>query len=366
MTFSDTATQAQPSIPVTAFASNNGNWFPENLAQINAGLDAIAAAPVSPAPVAVFDFDNTCIFRDVGQAVCRFQALHLRYRLTPQQFAAILPQSGGQLAGRPMMAITTLLLESYQVLYPLLIGGKQEEASLLPAGRLFPILLLWFIAQARQDAQLGPRYVLPFMGKLLAGHSVQELRQLAVEVVREVGSEPLREAILSLEAPAPIGCIRFHYLMGLHAYPEMLSLMHSLAERGIERYVISASSEWLVEGAAEWLGFPIAADCIFGIRGRLDADERLTIADPLAYPISYREGKTEIIRNWIVGRPVLVAGDADTDFEMLTLPDVTIRILINRQQCGLISRLYQDPRVLLQGLDCCSGRFRPSRESVGL
>ena len=66
------------------------------------------------------------------------------------------------------------------------------------------------------------------------------------------------------------------------------------------------------------------------------------------------------------GFEVLVAGDADTDYEMLTLPEVDIRLLVNRNQTGLISTLYQDPRILLQGLDQATGRFRPFRESKTL
>ncbi|MCL1979892.1 MAG: hypothetical protein FWG62_02315, partial [Proteobacteria bacterium] len=97
---------------------------------------------------------------------------------------------------------------------------------------------------------------------------------------------------------------------------------------------------------------------------RLDMGEVVTISDPLDYPVTYREGKTEIIRRWIDARPVLVAGDADTDYEMLTLPEVDIRLLLNRQQPGLIASLYEDQQVLVQGLDLTTGRFRPARESI--
>lgn len=58
---------------------------------------------------------------------------------------------------------------------------------------------------------------------------------------------------------------------------------------GVERYVISASTEWLVEGAAPLLGFPIDAAHIFGIRVRLDAGDRLSIDDADAYPTTYRQ-----------------------------------------------------------------------------
>ncbi|MDR2548819.1 MAG: hypothetical protein LBD10_01240 [Desulfobulbus sp.] len=61
---------------------------------------------------------------------------------------------------------------------------------------------------------------------------------------------------------------------------------------------------------------------------------------------------------------MLVAGDADTDYEMLTLPEVDIRLLLNRRQRGLIATLYEDRHVLVQGLDLATGRFRPARESI--
>jgi len=361
MTSSGTTPQAQ----AAATSDKAGNWFPENLAQITGKLATLTARPSTTTPVAVFDFDNTCIFRDVGQAVFRYQLQHLRYRLTPEQLAAILPTIDGRLAGRPLAALTATLLAAYRTLYPLIVAGNHDEALRLPEARLFAALLLWLTDQARKDERLGPRYVLPFMGKLLAGFSVAELRRLAVEVVQAVRAEPLREEWLGVDGPEPLGRIEASYPLGLHAYPEMRALMHCLAGQGIERYVISASTEWLVEGAAELLGFPVSANHIFGIRVRLDAGEVLTVDDPEAYPVTFREGKAEIITRRIGGRPVLVAGDADTDFEMLTLPEVDIRLLINRCQRGLISSLYTDPRILLQGLDLTTGRFRPSRESIG-
>ncbi len=340
------------------------NWSPENLALLTAGLQTIPGRNPTSKPVAVFDFDNTCVFRDVGQAVFRYQLLHLRYRLAPEALAGILPTLPGDLAGRPIATITSALLHSYQQLWPLIAHQEHEKAKLLPEYRLFTALLLWFIDKARKDERLGPRYVLPLMGKLLAGYSLPDLRQLGAEVVTVAMTEPLIEETLAVDAAEPIGPIEASYPLGLHAHREMKSLMHRLQDQGIECFVVSASTEWLVEEAAQLLDFPVEADHIFGIRVGLDDQGLLTTKDPASYPITFREGKAEIIRQFIDGTPVLVAGDADTDFEMLTLPGVAIRLLINRNQTGLISTLYQDPRFLLQGLDLRTGRFRPFRESL--
>ncbi len=351
--------------PTTDTPAQEGNWCPENLAQITQTLNHIAGQSSVKRPVAIFDFDNTCIFRDIGQALFRFQVEHLRYRITPEELALVLPAEGGELAGHPMSAIRALLLAAYANLWPLIQQEQIESAKKTPDYPLFATLLLWCTDMARKAEHLGPRFVLPFMGKMLAGFSTSDLRQLAGEVIDQAAGEPLGEQTLEVEAPQPLGKIRASYPLGLHAYPEMQALMQQLADLGIERYVISASTEWLVEGAAPRLGFAVDADHIYGIRVRLTPEEKLTIDDHPAYPTTFREGKAEIITQRIQGTPVLVAGDADTDYEMLTLPNVPIRLLINRQQKGLIASLYQHPGILLQGLDLSKGCFRPSRDSVG-
>lgn len=342
-----------------------GNWFPENLALITARLPP-NPGPTSAAtrPVAVFDFDNTCVFRDVGQAVFRYQLLHLRYCLEPSALAAILPSLEGELAGRALSLVTATLIASYRRLWPLISDQRQAEARQLPEYRLFTVLLLWFVDQARRDERLGPRFVLPFMAKLLAGQSLAQLRQLAAEVVTAAQAEPLIEETLECDGPEPLGRLTAGYPLGLHAFPEMQALMRRLQLQGIDCYVVSASTEWLVEEAVRLLDFPVDADHIFGIRVRVDDRGILTTADAEAYPITFRAGKAEIINRFINGSPVLVAGDADTDFEMLTLPAVAVRLLLNRNQSGLISTLYQDPDILLQGLDLRTGCFRPWRESI--
>ena len=59
--------------------AHQGNWLPGNYARIQAALAALPPpAERGLALAAVFDFDNTCVFRDIGQALFRVQMLHLR------------------------------------------------------------------------------------------------------------------------------------------------------------------------------------------------------------------------------------------------------------------------------------------------
>ena len=342
-----------------------GNWFTGNLDRIHRTLDAIQTATGSPRPAAVFDFDNTCVFRDVGQAVFRMQLTGLRYRLRPEELAAILPSGQEEIGGKPLAAATSMLIESYTVLWPLIDAGEHARAMAMPQYGLFTTPLLWLTAAARRDARFGSAFVLPFMGRLLAGYTVAEVRRFAAEVLTAAQAEPLAEERLRTEAPAPVGRIEAGLPTGLQVHAEMRQLMHTLGDRGIDCVVISASTEWVVQEAVRLLGFPVAENHIFGIRVGLDSAGRLTTADPDDYPVTYRQGKVEIIDRFVKRTPLLIAGDADTDYEMLTLPGVALRLLINRNLTSLIATLYADSEILHQGLDLRTGRFRPFRETVG-
>jgi phosphoserine phosphatase len=342
-----------------------GNWYPDNLNAIQRALNAVGTNPGPDRPAAVFDFDNTCVFRDVGQAVYRMQLTGLRYRLRPEELAAILPDGVEEIGGKPLAAVRSMLLDAYTSLWPLIEQNEQARARTLPEYRLFTALLLWLTAATRRDARFGSPFVLPFMGRLLAGYTLEELRRFAAEVLRTAQAEPLAEERLQAEAPAPIGPVEAGLPTGLQAQAEMRQLIRTLGEGGIDCYVVSASTEWVVREAVRQLGFAVAEERIFGIRVGLDGAGRLTTADPEKYPVTYRQGKVEVIERFVKRTPILVAGDADTDYDMLTLPGVRLRLLINRNLNSLIASLYNRSDILLQGLDLRTGRFRPFRETVG-
>jgi hypothetical protein len=137
-------------------------------------------------------------------------------------------------------------------------------------------------------------------------------------------------------------------------------------------FVITASLEPIVQGAAAVWRAPVDSPRIFGMRLATDGDTLLPEPAP-HYPITYRGGKVEAIERFLPGKPVLVAGDHNTDYEMLTaFPQTRIRLVINRNVSGDIRRLYdaarQDPgdgpRTLLQGRDENRASFRPAQETV--
>lgn len=139
--------------------------------------------------------------------------------------------------------------------------------------------------------------------------------------------------------------------------------------------MVSAGAEWVVEAAAEVMGYPLDHEHVYGMRVTVGDDGRLTASmEPEArYPMTYRQGKADLVQR-IIGRPALLtAGDAMTDYELLTgLPGTEISLVINRNKGGLMAELYRQAlqpaagrrRVLLQGRDENHSRFRKARETV--
>ncbi|PID72691.1 MAG: hypothetical protein CSB34_00860 [Desulfobulbus propionicus] len=344
--------------------AQKSGWYPANIDTIKETISALSQSRKTATPVAVFDFDNTCIFRDIGQATFRYQLYNLRYKIDPQTFSSLFPTVPQKLAGRPMQEIKARLVAQYQKLWPLIQELDISQAMAQPSYEEFTALLLWFTDKARKEPQLGPLYVLPLLAQLFGGFSTTELEALAIEVLNEVGKEPLEKQTVERTLDEPFGTITTSFAKGLRPYQEMQDLMQWLSEHGVTCCVISASTEWLVRATAKTLGYAVQPQNIYGIRTTVASDGILKAEMLPEYPLTFREGKAEVIRKFIGKTPVLVAGDADTDYEMLTFANVPLRLIINRNQKGAISSLYDDPNYLLQGIDSTAGTFRPSRKTM--
>ena len=96
---------------------------------------------------------------------------------------------------------------------------------------------------------------------------------------------------------------------------------------------------------ADELGYPVPPAHVFGVRVEVAEDGLLTTAMPPAerYPLTYRQGKVDLIRLHIPGEPLLVAGDTFTDYEMLVGFERTeVVLLVNRNRGGEIGALYRE------------------------
>ena len=126
---------------------------------------------------------------------------------------------------------------------------------------------------------------------------------------------------------------------GLALSQEMRNLYKALPENGIDVYVYSASMEAVVEAMAcdpQYLGLDTAQ--VFSLR-LVKGEDGLISQDYLpGYVQPYKTGKTEAIRTYTTPRydgrdPVLIGGDSNGDYSMLTsFPGMRVGLIIDKGQ----------------------------------
>lgn len=97
-----------------------------------------------------------------------------------------------------------------------------------------------------------------------------------------------------------------------NAFAAQRELVHELQQAGVDVWIVSASSQYLVEAAAPSLG--IAPDHAIGIQAEV---QNGILTGRTQGPITYRQGKVEAIDQVIGRTPDFAAGNSMTDYEML-------------------------------------------------
>lgn len=213
------------------------------------------AAENQEKPFAVFDFDNTCIVNDIGEAVfahlCRNKLLKDR---------AILPSGDGEYHER--------VFKHY---YALLEEGDIVTAYLLAA-------------------------------QVLSGFTLEEIGSLVSETLVSEGTEIQKTELFGIAITK-----------GIRVRPEIPEMFDFLQENGIAIWVVSASPEATVRAAMQYFNLPGTA---IGLRN--ETDGAVLTAD-IKTPYSISDGKIDCIQTSIdpVQRPVFAIGDSMNDFPML-------------------------------------------------
>ncbi len=216
---------------------------------------------------AVFDFDNTCIINDVGDATLAFMARTDLFR------------DKNLLLGE-FENYSKAIFENYHKLY--------------------------------DDGQIKEAY--GFMARTLSGFSIDEISQLAEEVIKSEGGNIRKVKVFGRERSK-----------GLKARKEIVELINFLKSNGVEIWIVSASSEILVRQAMKH--FNIEANLI-GVRNII-TDGKIT--SELDIPLSMFGGKVDCIKKFIdkEKKPILGVGDSINDLPMLEYCE--IKVVVNRQ-----------------------------------
>lgn len=295
---------------------NSPGWSEANRARLEEWLRAGSGKHL---PV-VFDFDNTIVCGDVGEATLAWLARE--GKLPPERFPADLCPP---------------------LVFP--DGSRVTPASVTDATEYYEA----FLAPSRQ----GPQDPAPFAnGYVWAVEIMQGLNLL--EVVRATRrvmelSEPMRERFVEATPGKNAYPIPFFY-------PEIVELIAVLIRQRFDVWIVSASNVWsvrcmvlhglnpLLKTHGVRAGLPL--DRVVGVstlladdRGGLHKDSVLTRENPdylalketalkpfrltrlLHYPVPTYSGKVGAIWDYLGQRPFLCAGDSPGDHAMLSFSE---------------------------------------------
>lgn len=327
-------------VPAIAQAATPSGWYGDNEKRLREFL----GEKISGRRVAVFDWDNTIIKNDIGDATV-FYFVARGLIKNPGDWKKTSPH------------LSDAALKALDQGCPLAKAG-----SLLPTHKLTAcadaVLAVYYDGKLADGASawregynadaLEPGYA--WGVQLMAGYTPGEIRKMVEKVIHESLKRPVgaTQKIGSREVDAY-----------LRIYPQMRQLIRDLQNSGYDVWVSSASSQNLVEMFALQVG--IKADHVIGVRPVLDPQGKTTFAFQGCgtYPdgtfdlINYRQGKRCWINKIIFGvtdpkaqleqsSPTqFAAGDSDTD-AFFVKDAQALRLVINRNKNELMCNAYEN------------------------
>ncbi|MFF3840615.1 haloacid dehalogenase-like hydrolase [Streptomyces sp. NPDC001930] len=319
-------------------------WYGDNKARIDA-LVADHCRDKGRKPVAVFDWDNTVIKNDVGDATLHWLLRNDRVRpprngdwsttsryLTPGAAAALGNACPSRVRTLPT-ATDTRCADEILAVYGTgaTSGGADAFAGF-------------------DHRRMEPQYA--WLAQLLHGWTTREVESFAAAARAENLAAP-QGATQRVGTNQVTGWVRY--------YPQQRDLIRTLRAAGFDVWIVSASPEPVVDVWAKGVG--VDPSHALGIRNTTDHGGRLTahlkgcgtVRDGEDAMITYIDGKRCWINQEIFGvrgpaaervqpasrRQVFAAGDSDTDVSFLR--DATgLRLVLNRNKNELMCRAYEN------------------------
>jgi len=289
------ATGPAPSRPVTPAAAGTdelaGNWDAQVRGRLLEMVARVKTAPGQPVPLAVFDFDNTCIRGDLGRAFYDHMIKTAGFHFDDQVWQAF-PEGQRQAIRQAWQALQKLPAD------------KRAGSPQLALARKLMHTAYWSLCR---DPDANKCY--PWQVRFYAGYTPVQLQRLASQVFAAELQRPLASEMIRTgpddRGPAITAS-------GIRVVPEIKALIGLLEKKGFEVWIVTAGPQWVVAGAASSLG--VSPEKVIGMRTRLQEGKLTTEIEP---PPTFRAGKVEAIKKFIGRKPLLAVGDSWTDAEML-------------------------------------------------
>ena len=325
-------------------------WLPATRDKLNEMLQTLGASSASyvpsSRPVAVFDWDNTVVKNDIGDATMFWMIAHGKVRqpvgkdwattsanLTADARSAL--NAACDDAGNPGQPLTT---DTDLNCADELLSVYSNEATTGGLAAWSPGATLSMNPSYAWTAQLEQGYT-PVEVRTMARAAFDQNTWAEIGATQTVGTQSVT------------GYVR--------VYEQIRDLIGALQDNGFDVWVVSASPQFVVEAISEQAGVPPTH--VIGIRSVV-TDGVLTgnlqgcgeVADGANTLITFDQGKRCWINKVIFGQPVgsqlpsnpnrslrqvFAAGDSDTDIAMLK--DATyMKLAINRNKTQIMCNAY--------------------------
>ena len=363
-----------------------GNWNPPVRAALQAVIDRHDGDRDA---YAVFDFDLTCAYCDLEHvalnAMVEDDAFAFGPDDWPRLFTADVPDPDLPLdPACPAATLRNLALDCADLHRELraIRREKGADAARRSDARAALLAKAHYLRTNAGEAW-GPSFGYPWIKRFFSGRTPAEFRSWLSGILVSAaadGSFARVHGRVPASRAGRSGVVETKFLRGFAVPREMTDLVATLQKSGIAVYVVSGSCRDAVLAATRGgTGYEIPAEHIFGIRLQTDGKGCLLgRADPSA-PVTWGPGKPAVIRSRIAPRhhgkdPVLIAGDSNGDYAMLTAfadLEAGLVFVTAPKADSPLGRLVDDiragrapARYLLQGRDETKPSLIPSSRSV--
>lgn len=332
-------------------------------------------------PFAVFDWDNTSIIGDVEEAAFYYLVTELAFKINPEELYQIIRKNVDKadfadpyknLEGKPVNIdqISSDIYDVYKRLYGTSdrLGGDVsfEIIKQTNAYKEFVSKMIFRYKAAVYDKNARDPYC--WITFLFANYNQIQIEEFCQKAFASVKKEnPRREIFTSPEMKSQAGQISTSYFVGLGDIKEMADLYHSLEREGIDVYVVSASFIDIVRAFAKENSYDFEKEKVLGMRLAKDKEGIILPDLDHNFPRTQKEGKSETIRKYIQNPfnygPIMVGGDSDGDYSMMTeFEETQLRLIIDRSRVGEINKLKAkalggSETIILQARDPYAKKF---------
>ena len=349
-------------------------WVPKNREALSKLIDENK----NKGNYVVFDWDYTSIYQDTQENLFRYQIDNLKFKATPEEFSKAIrkdipldnfAKGYENVKGQPIniTKIANDLDKRYAFLYENYIKNQKMSLEKIKATEEFKDFRgkLAFLYEAI-GGSFSHDVAYPWVLYLFDNMSVAEVQKLAKEANDfGIGNKLGKYVIESSDKlTGEAGKVSHQYKSGLRVQSETANLFHEFEKNGIKVYIVSASLEDIVKVFAndKSYGYNLSVDSVYGMRLEMNGN-KYKAEYKHGYPQTQTKGKVEIINKFLKPKhggkdPILVAGDSEGDFNMLSEYKGT-KILLLMKRKGKLDNLAKDKRALIQTRSEETGLFVP-------